>query len=337
MSDTKMVNTKICSFRFTKETEDKFKALAKEAGISQEQFMNTLINNFKLQTTKVGLPNREKEIETFEGYANNLVSLYLNSLMINTATEDRIREELSKQIQSKDDMIIKLQENIKVSKESITNIKEKYNTLEESNKELLKSNVALEELTIQQKSMLEKTESQNIILQELLAEHKQYKEENKILINTNAELSKDIENSKELLKVKGHELIDKELKIENLKEKTVDLSNTVKELKTELTKANQNIDLIRKEQEDKVEKIEKEYKNKLEEEKKELIKNFEEKVKIEEERNKLKIEKIELDIQKQIENLNKKNEDLIHQKVLTINALQEEIKMLKESLDKKKK
>lgn len=105
----KTSETKVSTFRFTDDDIKKFKELASELNISQSEMFSGLLNTFEIDNAKQLIPNRAKEIETFQVTAEKLKSMFLSSLEINQTSEERIREELSLELKTKDQTIADLQ------------------------------------------------------------------------------------------------------------------------------------------------------------------------------------------------------------------------------------
>ena len=127
------------SVRMTPEVNEKFKALSGEFGFAnQNQAMENLIAAFELQQARNLIPTRAKEIEEFADHVKRLNDIYLNALELNVNTEDFIRMEYSQRIETQQDVIQSQQEQITISKSTIsdltTQLKESQKTITESEK-----------------------------------------------------------------------------------------------------------------------------------------------------------------------------------------------------------
>ncbi len=110
MEEVKKINeTKPATFRFTDDDVQKFKELASNLNLSQSEMFGGLLNTFEIDKAKQSIPDRAKEIETFQATAEKLKSMFLNSLEINQTSEERIREDLSLELKTKDQAIADLQ------------------------------------------------------------------------------------------------------------------------------------------------------------------------------------------------------------------------------------
>ena len=110
MEEVKKFNeTKPATFRFTDDDVQKFKELASNLNLSQSEMFGGLLNTFEIDKAKQSIPDRAKEIETFQATAEKLKSMFLNSLEINQTSEERIREDLSLELKTKDQAIADLQ------------------------------------------------------------------------------------------------------------------------------------------------------------------------------------------------------------------------------------
>lgn len=110
MEEVKRINeTKPATFRFTDDDVQKFKELASGLNLSQSEMFSGLVNNFEMDNAKQLIPDRAKEIETFQVTAEKMKSMFLNSLEINQTSESRIRETLALELKTKDQTIADFQ------------------------------------------------------------------------------------------------------------------------------------------------------------------------------------------------------------------------------------
>lgn len=208
-----MADIKPVSFRLSEEIVEKFKQLSVEAHCNQAEMFEALISSFELANAIGQIPDRAKEIQTFQITANTLVNMFVNSLAINQTAENTIREKLSVEMNSKDTTIRDLQQQKEDLEKEISIVKEKLEIFEEQNKEIKKaheiSNTELTQKTNTINSQLEQISTLNSIL----AEYKVYKDtniqiegENKDLLlknsnlhHTNVDLEGKMINSKEII------------------------------------------------------------------------------------------------------------------------------------------
>ena len=166
----------IASMRLSEEDVEKFKKFAEENGFTQQQAFNSLIAMAELEKAKVTLSDRGKEIDTFRDLSTKLVNMFINSLEMNVTAEDTIREELSKELKSKDESIIFMSEQIE-------NYKQGCNDLSQKNKDITSKLNGLNDTIRKLNNDLNNNEKQintlnsnNAMLQEQLQDFKQYKE-----------------------------------------------------------------------------------------------------------------------------------------------------------------
>ena len=107
-----MAEIKATSFRVSEEDIAKFKEFAEENGYNQAEAFNNMIQTLEMAKAKGMLKDRAKEIETFQNTINKQMEMFLNSLNVNQTSEERIREELSKELQIKDNTITNLYEQL---------------------------------------------------------------------------------------------------------------------------------------------------------------------------------------------------------------------------------
>ena len=215
------------SFRLETDVSNSFKELAKTYGYTQNEAMQSLLDVFELQNAKKSLVERKKEIETFEDYSQKMVSLYLNSLQLNQDGENRIREELAKQISAKDKTIQDLHEKAANNDEKMKFHKEELAESSKKLEELIKTNNVLLDLDEKNKTISVQNEEQIKMLSSLLAEHKEYKNENITLSAENKDFEK---NNRDL----EHQVKDLTMQIANYKSRIEQQTADIKGLKEEL-------------------------------------------------------------------------------------------------------
>ena len=81
----------------------------KEFDLTQAETFQAIINSFEMAKAKNLITDRAKEIEVFQSTVNNLTSMFISSLAINQTSEERIRESLSAELNTKDKLISNLQ------------------------------------------------------------------------------------------------------------------------------------------------------------------------------------------------------------------------------------
>ncbi|MGL5087338.1 MAG: hypothetical protein ACRC68_16755, partial [Clostridium sp.] len=101
---------KAVSFRLVEEDIQKFREIADQQGLNQAEMFQGLMNSFEMAKAKGQITDRAKEIEIFQDTVNNLMGMFINSLAINQSSEERIREVLSLELNTKDKTIADLQE-----------------------------------------------------------------------------------------------------------------------------------------------------------------------------------------------------------------------------------
>ena len=183
---------KAVSFRLAEEDVQKFREFAEEQGLNQAEMFQGLMNNFEMARAKGALPDRAKEIETFQDTVNTLIGMFTNSLAVNQTSEERIRETFGNELNSKDKTITDLQEREGVLKAQ----------LEIAHKELDKCTEQLHRALIscekQNKDITQKDEaianyqSQISMLNETVSECRRFKDGYKAIESENAALSKKL-------------------------------------------------------------------------------------------------------------------------------------------------
>lgn len=293
-------NIKATSFRVSEEDILKFKEFADKEGYNQAEAFKSIMQSFEMAQAKGIIKDRAKEIETFQDTINKLMGYYLNSLEVNQNSEERIREELQKELITKDNTISALYEQVQ-------DLKADNETLKGNNKEidskLGECKVALVDKSkecIRLEEQVNKLNSNNDLLQEQLQEYKQYKEQYKAL-----------EEQLEQLKADN-----------STKDNTINsLENSIKQFKDKIKNDIEMLDFYKNnnlELKDNIKALEETHKQQIQEVKGEATKVLDERI---------KASKQEI-INKEIE-LNNKNDIELQKKDLEIQKLQNEIEQLK--------
>lgn len=209
-----MNENKRVTFRLNEEEIEKFKAFTEEYNISQADGFAKLIECMELSKAKTVIVDRAKEIGALENHLAAIQSIYLTALEINQNAEDTIKENYSKELNSKDQTIIDLQEKIKTLKEVAEQSKE----VEKTNKELNKN---IEDVTKQLNDKVEevkKVNESNSTLNGIVAEYKGYKAINIDLEKSNAKLKEEILDSTTAHKDLENKLVAVQNELNNIKE-----------------------------------------------------------------------------------------------------------------------
>ncbi|GEP64793.1 hypothetical protein CBE01nite_25610 [Clostridium beijerinckii] len=180
---------KPATFRLNEDDINRFKEFASQNNLNQQEAFTSLLNTLELSNAKNNLGDRAKSIEVFQTTVNSLVKFYINSLEENTTTEERIREELSQQINTKDNAISALYEQVQDLKNERGSLKNQITELEDKNKLLFDKNNNLEAEIVDKSKAIEIANRNNNNLQDQVAEYKEYK-------NINIELEKSLESIK---------------------------------------------------------------------------------------------------------------------------------------------
>jgi chromosome segregation ATPase len=296
-----MADLKATSFRLNEEDLEKFKQFMDNEGIkTQAEGFKAIMQSVEMAKAKGMIKDRAKEIEVFQDTINNLMSYFLNSLNVNQTSEERIREELQKELSTKDNTISALYEQVqelKADNETFKgNEKIKETIIKQASEEVKKLQKDIED----KQSQLDIANRNNNNLQDQVAEYKQYKDN-----------YKTIEKELEQLKAEHEALKDTNNKLTNdnvlLNDKVKNNSDMI-----EFYKSN-NVEL-----KDNIKALEIEHKQAIQEVKTEAIRVLDERI---------KAKKQEL-INKEIE-LNNKYDIEVGKKDLEIQKLKNDIEQLK--------
>ena len=176
----KMAEIKATSFRVSEEDIVKFKEFAEENGYNQAEAFKSMMQTLEMAKAKNVIKDRAKEIEVFQDTINKQMEMFLNSLNVNQTSEERIREELSKELNTKDNTISNLQEQLQNVKAENSNLKEmnkdKDSVIKQTDEEIKKLQKEIED----KEKSIDKLNSNNDLLQEQLQEYRKYKDRNTI-------------------------------------------------------------------------------------------------------------------------------------------------------------
>lgn len=189
MSDNK--NEKRVTFRLNEEEVSKFKAFTEEYGLNQADGFAKLIEAMELNKAKSIVSDRAKEIESIENHLRAIQNIYLAALEINQNAEITIKENYSKELNSKDQTIIELQDRIKNLKE----VAEKSKEVEKINKELSKNIDSIAKQLEDKVEEVKRINESNSTLNGIVSEYKAYKDANTELEEVNIKLKQDILDS----------------------------------------------------------------------------------------------------------------------------------------------
>ena len=287
---------KAVSFRLAEDDIHKFREFADEQGLNQAEMFQSLMNSFEMAKAKGMITDRAKEIEVFQDTVNTLMNMFINSLAINQTSEERIRETLSLELNTKDKTIADLQsreKDLKIEFERIDKDLDK--SLKTGNE--LAVNLENANKEIEQKNNIINNQQEQInTLNSIVTEYKSYKDINKELELRNIELNNKLTDTL-------HSNSDLQSKIENLENIKEFYKSEVESLKNEIKEVNKNIKDIEKSHKDEIKDLnnshreelnvlEDKYKSEIEELKKELTEKFNEdmKNKIEFEKSKYQLE-----------------------------------------------
>ena len=204
---------KPATFRLNEDDINRFKEFASQNSLNQQEAFTSLLNTLELNNAKSSLGGRSNSIEAFQTTVNNLVKFYINSLEENTTTEDRIREELSLQLITKDKTILDHQNKLQEFKDGKVILDDNIANLSDKNKELQDQLSKVQNDIKDKDKYIDNLRQQNELLTNTLNEYKEYKEinikldidnkelksENITLNNSNKQLEDKIKNDADML------------------------------------------------------------------------------------------------------------------------------------------
>ena len=209
-----MSENKRVTFRLNEEEVIKFKAFTEEYNISQADGFAKLIEALEISKAKGIVSDRSKEIEAIESHLSAIQGIYLTSLEINQNAESVIKENYSKELNSKDSIIIELQDKNKAFKEQVEQIKEVHKLNNELNKVVEDTNKQLLDKTEEVK----KVNESNSTLNDIVAEYKGYKIANIDLEKSNIKLKVSVLDVETANKDLNNKLRAVQSELDNIKE-----------------------------------------------------------------------------------------------------------------------
>lgn len=227
MEDNK---TKVSTLRVNLNDEEAFKQYLKDNGYTQAEGFKNLVALMELDNAKKQLNDRAKEIDTFRDTVNKLINFYANSLEVNQVAEERIREELNKELVTKDKTISSLQEQLNKQIETIDKLKITDEEISKVNRNLVsdkeKALKEIETLTSNNKTLQE----QIMTLNAIITEYKSLKDLNISLETDNKELKETNQNLNIELKQLNDKIINANDMLVFYKEQVAELNEQVKML-----------------------------------------------------------------------------------------------------------
>lgn len=227
MEDNK---TKVSTLRVNLNDEEAFKQYLKDNGYTQAEGFKNLVALMELDNAKKQLNDRAKEIDTFRDTVNKLINFYVNSLEVNQVAEERIREELNKELVTKDKTISSLQEQLNKQIETIDKLKITDEEISKVNRNLVsdkeKALKEIETLTSNNKTLQE----QIMTLNAIITEYKSLKDLNISLETDNKELKETNQNLNIELKQLNDKIINANDMLVFYKEQVAELNEQVKML-----------------------------------------------------------------------------------------------------------
>ena len=298
--------TKTSTLRINAGDEESFKQYLKDNGYTQAEGFKNLVALMELDNAKEQLSDRAKEIDTFRDTVNKLIGFYINSLEVNQVAEERIREEVKKELSTKDNTIRNLQEQLQEQKEKIEEIKAESKEISKDNKALAsEKEKAFEDIKAKEKEN-ETLAGNNKMLQEqvitlnsIITEYKDLKDLNIKLEAENKELKGTHQKFKTELEQLNNKLINADDMLKFYKEQVAELKEEVKEF-------NKNIS--------------------------DRENNYKAEIKAVEEKNIKELDKAKVELQ---EKLNSKHEVELEKKGIEIDKLKNMINQLQDKLKEK--
>ena len=194
--------TGIKSFRISDETKERLELRSASIGGNKDRVFNTLMDTYSLEQEKatVAASDQEKNVETFEQYANTLVRLYLEALRAVSSSDDRIRGEFHNQLEENAKTIKELrnQRDRMVNELTLekTNAQKEAVEFQAKNKELTAVIERLEKSLAAANEQIDAKQAMNEVLLSQVKQTEKEKEEYNQMAARFHELEKQLEDEK---------------------------------------------------------------------------------------------------------------------------------------------
>ena len=240
--------TGIKSFRISDETKERLELLSASIGGNKDRVFNTLMDTYSLEQEKatVAASDQEKNVETFEQYANTLVRLYLEALRAVSSSDDRIRGEFHNQLEEKRDRMVN---ELTLEK---TNAQKEAVEFQAKNKELTAVIERLEKSLAAANEQVDAKQAMNAVLLSQVKQTEKEKEEYNQMAARFHELEKQLEDEKTSSRKEKQAFEEKLRKAISEKEKAAYEAELLK--KEEIHKAEET---IRKEKDEEIAALQK--------------------------------------------------------------------------------
>lgn len=309
-----MSEIKQATFRLNDEDINAFREMTDKSGMNQAEMFESLLNAFEMAKAKNQLADRGKEIDTFQTTVNTLVNMFLNSLEINQTSEERIREVLSLELNTKDNTIKDLQEQKQKLKEEVAALRESLDTkakiakvaeneLEKLSKETEALADKLNKDISEKADTINSLQSQLQTLNGIIDEYKSYKNDYNNLESEIKELNKtidDLTNANKDISLR----LESESKMKMFYEREVDDNKQV--LRAIEHQHKQDVESLNNKHTQSLEALEVKQQNLIDKEVEKLTKNFEDKLQLEKD----KLEFAKSKNEAELENIKVKFNDL---------------------------
>jgi chromosome segregation ATPase len=292
-----MADIKATSFRISEEDLEKFKVFTNDNGLNQAEAFKSIMQTVEMAKAKNLIKDRAKEVEVFQDTINNLMSYFLNSLNVNQSSEERIREELSKELQTKDNTISTMYEQLQELKADKINSDNTIKDISNKNKELQEQLQKANNDNIDKNKSIDKLNSNNDLLQESLQEYKQYKDNYKVLEKEWEQLKVDKTTSGNTINQLNNDNKQLNDKIKNDSDMIDFYKNNISELKTNIDTYKIDIKELERKYNQEVTNIKADHVRALQEQQKALHEQMKDKYDIEVAKKDLEFQKLNNEIE----------------------------------------
>lgn len=133
--------------RASEEVQAKFKAMANELGMKHGDALSIMINALESEKAAQAVPDMEQAVRDFNAYTAQLQRLYNNSVTAVGLQRDLARESVRRELSSKDELIMDLQERLKEAEKAAKEAAQLEGELEKLRKAYSEAQATIEVLT----------------------------------------------------------------------------------------------------------------------------------------------------------------------------------------------
>ena len=240
MSNTKDFKTK--SFRVDDDTFNRFKSLCSEYD-NQGECFKAIISYFELNSAKNSIPTQQTNIADFQSHLDSILKGYLHCLELNQNAENRIRMEFQSLLDSKDTIIMELQNSNKELNSKLKDISNIQDSFSNEKDRLLSENTNLNQKIHSLNDLIDALQNEhNSIILQLKQEYSSTISDKESINNTLSEINLSLKDRVSSLEESLEENNSLKIQNEGLNALIDELKNTINSLENKATELNNQLE-----------------------------------------------------------------------------------------------